>query len=116
MVNKSTRQSSSTPTNEVPDPWEEDLTPQPKPVQKSWQFPLDPKHEIAAAPAPDGILSPQGNPDALQIPTHAGSLEPSLTEVLLQEELKVNATQSESLWNRIRDFFALLWSGQTASE
>jgi hypothetical protein len=103
---KSTDQSAA---NAIPDPWEAELPTEPKPAHPVWQFPLDPHHEIPAAPAPDGILSPQGDLAALQIPAHASHPEPSSTEVLLQEELKLDATQAKSLWDHIRDLLALLW-------
>ncbi|MEM8808207.1 MAG: hypothetical protein AAGF01_19470 [Cyanobacteria bacterium P01_G01_bin.38] len=106
---KSTDNTTSSLANTVPDPWEEKLPPEPKPTHPAWQFPLDPKHEIAAVPTPEGILSPQGDPNALQIPAHASHPKPTPTERLLQDELKVNATQAKSLWDHIRDLWALLW-------
>ncbi|MDJ0706722.1 MAG: hypothetical protein QNJ46_25915 [Leptolyngbyaceae cyanobacterium MO_188.B28] len=93
-------------SNVVPDPWQEDLSPQPQSIRPSQQVSLDPGREIAAAPAPEGVLSPEGKPSALQIPPHT---TPTPTEVLLQEELKVSATQAKSLWDHIRDLLALWW-------
>ena len=90
----------------VPDPWEGDLPSRSKSTHPAWQFPLRPDHEIAAAPAAEGILSPQDNPSALRLSAHP---EVDAAEVLLEDEMKVNARQEQSLWNHIRDAIALLW-------
>ncbi|MEO1400958.1 MAG: hypothetical protein AAFV72_06830 [Cyanobacteria bacterium J06635_1] len=95
--------------NTMPDPWEETLPSEPEPTHPAWQFPLDPRHEISGSPPPEGILSPQGDPSALQIPAHASHPEPTPTEVLLQDELKVSAAHAKSLWDHIQDLFALLF-------
>ena len=31
------------------------------------------------------------------------------TQVLLEDELKIDVSQAKGLWNHIRDFFALVW-------
>ena len=104
-------QSGQTSVNEnvIPDPWEQKPLPQPKPIQPSRQVSLDPNRQITAAPAAAGAFSPEGDPNALQIPAHASHPTPNLTEVLLQEELKVSAKQAKSLWDHIRDLLALWW-------
>ena len=114
MLNNTTKPNDkSDPTsvnaNATPDPWKEELSPQPKPIRPSRQVSLNPERQITAAPALDGILSPEGDPTALQIPAHTNHPTSDLTEVLLQEELKVNATQAKSLWDHIRDLLALWW-------
>jgi hypothetical protein len=94
---------------ELPDLWE-DATQTQKPTTHTVRvFPLDTTHEISAVPAPDGILSPAGDPNALPIAAHVDQSEPDAAEILLQEEIKVDATQAKSLWNHIRDFLALNW-------
>lgn len=113
MVNKSKGVNQPT-TNAIPDPWEAKVPP--KPPQPSWQFPLDPQHELAAAPAPDGILSPQGDPSVLKIPAHVGRSAVSPTESLLSEELKVDARQHRTLWDHIQDALTLLWWRRNAAE
>jgi hypothetical protein len=99
----------------APDPWEGEPE-SPKFTHPSWQFPLDPNHEIEAAPAPDGVLSPAGDPTMVQIPAHSAQPALSGVEVLLQDELKIDATQAKSLWQHIRDGLALLWWKKTQDE
>lgn len=107
--NKNTDKSTIIFPGIVPDPWEGEPPEQPKFTHPSWQFPLDPNHELAAAPAPDGILSPESDPTILQIPAHNIPLEASAVTVLLQDELKIKATRAKSLWRQITDGLALLW-------
>lgn len=109
MLNKpsnSTYKNNQGSAYSAPDPWAEDLPMRSKSTHPSWQFPLKPDHEISAAPAAEGILGPQNNPNALKLSSHPDS---DATTVLLEEEMKVDATQEKSLWNHIRDAFALLW-------
>ncbi|MGP1383355.1 MAG: hypothetical protein ACTS2F_07310 [Thainema sp.] len=99
----------------LPDPWAASSLEAAESTSTFWQFPLDPKHEIEAAPAPDGILSAADLPTLLRIPAHTTELksEPALTsvEILLQEELKISATRDKTLWEHVRDGLALLgWS------
>ena len=104
-------QSGQTPANEnlIPDLWEQKPPTQPKPIHPSRQVSLDPNRQITAAPAVGGVFSPEGDPNALKIPAHASHPTPNLTEVLLQEELKVSAKQAKSLWEHIRNLLALWW-------
>lgn len=98
------------PQEIIPDPWEEISVAQPKLTRPSWQFPLDPKHEIEAAPVVDGILSPASDPNLLQIPPHQNYTVASNTiNILLAEELKINAIQAKTLWESIRNHLILLW-------
>ena len=99
----------SASSNVVPDPWNEDRSSQPPSSRPSQQVSLDPNRQIAAAPAPDGVLIPEGDPTALQISPHTSLPTPTPTEVLLQEELKVSSTQAKSLWDHIRGLLALWW-------
>jgi hypothetical protein len=107
---QSTNKSVRPDEKEMPDLWEGSPQSQQQAVRPVPVVPLDTTHEITAAPAPDGILSPAGDPNALQIPAHTS--EPAAADgagILLQEEIKVKATQAKSLWNHIRDFLALWW-------
>lgn len=94
-------------TNLIPDPWETEASSKPK--RATWQFPLDPQHELAAAAPPDGFLSPQGDPAVPQIPAHVSQATASPAEALLTDELKVDARQNRTLWEHIRDALTLMW-------
>lgn len=87
-------------------------------MHASWPMTLDPTHEIAPAPAVEGILPPEGYiPAGLQIAARASRPKLTATEVWLQEELKVDAGNATTLWERIRNLFALLlWSGPAEEE
>ena len=95
------------PFNTMPDPWDAEVIRTPQTVSR--QFPLDPGHEISACPTADKLLSPEGDPTALQL-TQA-SAETYAAKLLLLDELKVQASQAKGLWDHIRDFLALLWWG-----
>jgi hypothetical protein len=119
MLNKSLNKSQGIhqpAASAIPDPWDAEAKASPKPTHPSWQFPLDPQHELAAAPAPDGILSPQGDPNVMQIPAHVGRPAVSPTEALLSDELKVDAQQYRTLWEKMRDALTLLWWQRNAAE
>jgi hypothetical protein len=103
MLNQS-RKVNPSATETIPDPWTTELPAEP--THPSWQFPLDPSHALASGAPPDGILSPAGDPQTLQIPIRTG---PSPAESLLSEELKVDAQQNRTLWEHVRDALTLLW-------
>lgn len=110
LVDKNVRKTIEIVADLLPDPWEEVTVPQPKFIHPSWQFPLDPKHEIEAGRAVNGILSPATNPNLLQLPAHkSDTVFSNPIEVLLEEELKINASQAKILWEQIRDELTLLW-------
>lgn len=96
-------------STELPDLWEEQLQPQEPKIYPLYQSSLDTTHEITAAPTPDGILSPASDPSMSNIAPHTSESTSDPAEILLQEEIKVNATQAKSLWNQIRDLLALWW-------
>lgn len=91
------------------DPWLEEPTRQQHLIHPAWQFPLDPTHEIEAAPAINGILTPASNPNLLQIaaPKHHSAM--TAVEMLLQDELKLNAKQAQQIWQQVQDALILLW-------
>ncbi|AFZ45069.1 hypothetical protein PCC7418_2940 [Halothece sp. PCC 7418] len=96
------------PVEILPDPWEEEPITEPKFTHPAWQFPLDPKHEIEAAPAVDGILSPETDPNLLQLPAPKNAVVIDAVNVLLTGELKLHVTGAEKLWQQIGDELTLL--------
>lgn len=98
---------------EPPDPWEERGMSAEMPTDSlrhsPRRFPLDPSHEIVAASPPDGILPCAGDPTVVQIPTHPHEPTSCGAAMLLEEEMKVDATQAQQLWDHIQDCLALLW-------
>jgi len=92
-----------------PDPWLEEPATPATITHPSWQFPLDPKHEIQAAPAADGILSPASDPNLLQLSAPKTDPVPMTIQMLLEEELKLNVNQGKNIWQQVRDALALLW-------
>ncbi len=95
----------------IPDPWEQHARDRAQQVRQSWQFPLDPAHEIGAAPAVKGALSPEGDPTVPRIPAHASRPVLTPTEAVLEEELRISATH-QTLWAQIQNWLALLIWGQ----
>ncbi|MEL6248690.1 MAG: hypothetical protein AAFY78_11885 [Cyanobacteria bacterium J06648_16] len=95
----------------VPDPWEQHTNAHSQQVRQSWQVPLDPAHEIGAAPAAKGVLSPEGDPTVPRIPAHASRPTPTPTEAVLEEELRVSPTH-QTLWGQIQNWLTLMIWGQ----
>lgn len=94
----------------VPDPWQEKLRVQGQVTHPAWQFPLDTSHEIEAAPAVDGILSPATDPNLPKIMAPQPYSVQATVGMLLEEELKIHGDSSQHLWGQVRDTFTLLWS------
>ena len=112
MIDNTTKSSDNTvqsSANEMSDPWIRDGPTESTLSHPARQMSLDFEPEIAAVPEPAGMLSPEGDPTALQIPARTSQPAPTPTEVLLQDEMKVKATQAKSLWDHIRDVLALVW-------
>lgn len=96
------------PVEILPDPWEEEPIAEPKFTHPAWQFPLDPKHEIEAARAVDGILSPETDPNLLQLPAPKEPVMSNAVNVLLAGELKLHITEAGKVWQQIGDELTLL--------
>ena len=98
-----------TSADTIADPWAVTASPQPKTPR---QVTLDLSHEVTAA-KPLSLLSPEGDPTVPRIPAHASPPQPEPgsdpVEILLKDELRIDATQAKSLWDHIRDGLALFW-------
>lgn len=106
---QSNPQSVPAPKPIPPDPWAEEPSNWVKPTSNSRPLDLNLQSKGLHLPPPDRVLSPEGDPETLQIPAHISRSEIDPADVLLEEELKVSATGAKCLWDRIRDGLALLW-------
>lgn len=89
----------------IPDPWF--LAAQAAdPLVASWQFPLDPSHELTSRPTP-AALADQEMPGVLLLAEPQCSENQAIT-FLVQEELKLPAVAAEHLRDAIRDAIAYL--------
>ena len=98
----------NTPKYDSPDPWDETLTPKQEKVSVSWQFPLDPHHEIGATPTAHVFFTPEPHHETLQAASPKVVSRDS-SSVILEDEMRVDAQQSPGFWAKMRDLLALLW-------
>jgi hypothetical protein len=88
-------------------PWADNPTDTPEEKVPTWQFPLDPGHEIPASPKPDGILTAAAQINVPLIPEHTSLSPTEPIAILLTDELKLRA--GGNLWDQIQNALALLW-------
>ncbi len=90
----------------IPDPWDFPLEEPMLPPIYPRMVPLDPSHELAAAPQEDVILL-GGLPERLQLPERSGSSGDEIA-ILLMEELKLSKQMDEPLRDSIGAAIAYL--------
>ncbi len=90
----------------IPDPWDFPLEEPVLPPIYPRLVPLDPSHELSAAPQEDVILL-GGLPEMLRLPEPAGTTGDEIA-ILLAEELKLARQMDEPLRDRIGAAIAYL--------
>lgn len=97
----------------IPDPWYVAAQSAEPLIPPTWQFPLDPDHELAGKPTPDAITS--AGPIGEGLLAKGKLSEPKAVFFLLQEELKLPVVPGDHLRDEIRDAIAYLELAEAAA-
>ncbi len=94
----------------IPDPWFM-AAQSAEPLIPSWQFPLDPDHELSGQPAPESI--PGAGPVGAGLLPERKYPEVDAVNFLIEEELRLPVIPGDHLRDEIRDAIAYLELAET---